>query len=497
MAAKNEEPTRRAFDWLSFAIIVVSACAFLALPIRVLKAGFLPPDDALRYAARAVTGKSWGEIVVLRPEITIDHNAGWNWLQRKIYQVTQWEPRVLVGFSVVLIFGIFAIVPLLWVRRPEMWLASLAALMIVFPYFAQRLFVGRPLWLTSTSTLVLFWLWKEDRPWKLLDKRSLLSVALIALCVWIHGSWYLLGLVPFCFFLSRRWRAGLILTACWLIGSVVGALLTGEPWRYLYESALIPFLALGQNLPLNALVAEFQPFNDGYPAAVILAITLGTRVALGLPLGKLTRDPLLWLAVIGWILGFKVFRFWLDWGLPALALWLAWQLQEFASTNDKFLRAAARGAVTLIATILLFAVVADDRQQRWSQFGNFDAMDARRPEHREWLPETGGILYTVNMSVFYETFFTNPHGDWRYILGYEPTFMPPDDYAVYRELWETLNALKAVQPWVAKMKPADRLVLLGPPNTRPAIPELEWNYVVNHTWVGRKPKQASSEFTPL
>ena len=48
-----------------------------------------------------------GEIVVLRPEITIDHNAGWNWLQRKIYQVTQWEPRVLVGFSVVLIFGSF------------------------------------------------------------------------------------------------------------------------------------------------------------------------------------------------------------------------------------------------------------------------------------------------------------------------------------------------------------------------------------------------------
>ena len=94
------------------------------------------------------------------------------------------------------------------------------------------------------------------------------------------------------------------------------------------------------------------------------------------------------------------------------------------------------------------------------------------------------------MSIFYETFFTNPQGEWRYALGFEPSFMLPDDYSVFRELWETLNAIKALQPWVGKMSPADRLVLLAPENTPPAIPQLEWNYVVKNTWVGRLPRHA-------
>jgi hypothetical protein len=487
---KNEsaEPpeTKITRNWLSIVIIAISVCTFIALPIRLLNAGFLPPDDALRYAARAVTGKTWGEIVVMRPEITIDHNAGWNWIQRRIYQATNWEPKRLVGFSVVLMFAVFSIAPLLWSRRPEMWLAAMTLLMLVFPYFAERLLVGRPLWLTATATLILLWLWKEERAGRIFDKRAIVSSALVALCVWIHGSWYLFVLLPFCFFLSRRWRAGSILTGCWLIGSVIGSIPTGHPWRYLYESALIPFLALGQKLPVNALVGEFQPFSGGYPAAVIVAVILGVRVAWRLPLAKLSREPALWLAVIGWALGFKVFRFWLDWGLPAFALWIAWQLQEFSTASANLSGTTARLGIAGVAAFLLLGIVADDRNQRWSRYGIFEAMDARRPEHREWLPGSGGILYMVNMSVFYETFFTNPRGDWRYILGYEPSFMPPEDYAVYKELWETLNAISAVQPWVAKMKPADRLVLLGPENTRPIIPELEWNYVVSNTWVGRK-----------
>jgi hypothetical protein len=35
---------------------------------------------------------------------------------------------------------------------------------------------------------------------------------------------------------------------------------------------------------------------------------------------------------------------------------------------------------------------------------------------------------------------------------------------------------------------ADRLVLLGGPEIRPAIPELEWAYAATNTWVGRLAK---------
>jgi len=34
------------------------------------------------------------------------------------------------------------------------------------------------------------------------------------------------------------------------------------------------------------------------------------------------------MAVVGWLLGLKMYRFWDDWGLPATTLWLALELQK-------------------------------------------------------------------------------------------------------------------------------------------------------------------------
>jgi hypothetical protein len=429
----------------------------------------------------------------MRPEISIDHNPGWNWLLGTIHRATGWEPKQLVMFSVVSTFAVFAIVPLYWLRRPEGWMASLAILMLVFPYFAERLLVGRPLWLTATATLVLLCLWKEERPKAELRRVCIFSTGVIALCVWIHGSWYLLGMVPFSFFAARRWRAALCLTACWLAGSLGGAVLTGAPWKYLYESALIPFLALNQSAPQNAMAGEFKPYQGGYPALAMVGVIVGLRVVAGLPLKDITRNPMLWLALIGWLLGFKIFRFWLDWGLPALALWMAFEMDDLSKGFKRISDPLGRCAVLGASAILLWGWVGSDKEKRWSRYSEFEALDMQRAEHAAWLPDKGGILYAVNMSVFYETFYTNPHGDWRYALGFEPSFMRPEDYAVYLELWQTLNALKAVQPWVAKMTPADRLVLLGQETTRPAIPKLEWKYLVKDTWIGRVPRASGTE----
>jgi hypothetical protein len=120
-----------------------------------------------------------------------------------------------------------------------------------------------------------------------------------------------------------------------------------------------------------------------------------------------------------------------------------------------------------------------------------ECLDAKRPEDAGWVPDPGGILYSVDLSVFYQTFFTNPHGNWRYAMGFEPTFMRPEDLAVYHEICRTHNAIRACAPWVQKMTPADRLVLRGPPQIYPAIRELEWFYAAPNTWVGRKPRPRS------
>ncbi len=464
---------------------VVVLTALLILPLRILRSGYLPPDDALRHAARAVSGKSWQEILIMRPEITVDHNPGWNFILEWIHRRTGWTPTTLVQLSVVALFIAFALSPFVRLKRPEAWLLAITGVMVIFPYFAARAFVGRPLLLTMGVTLILLSIWTR------LDKTVpgktllLLSSALVALAVWVHGSWYLLVLVPVVFALAQQWHKAFLLFLCWFVGCLVGALPTLQPWAFLSQTLLIPFAALSPSAPVQSLVGEFQPFTGGYPAAILVAVVLLGRRLFKLPQGSPWHDPVLWMAALGFVLGFHVLRFWLDWGLPALALWLARQIEEFLqlkTSQTSWLRLA----YSSLFAVLLIGAVGADHEGRWTQTGNFEALDAARAEQAPWLPDPGGVLYSVDLSVFYETFFRNPHGPWRYVLGFEPSFMRPDDLAVYQELWRTLNAMKATAPWVQRMTPADRLVLHASPKTRPNIPGLQWHYVVKETWVGRR-----------
>ncbi len=89
--------------------------------------------------------------------------------------------------------------------------------------------------------------------------------------------------------------------------------------------------------------------------------------------------------------------------------------------------------------------------------------------------------------VYWVAFFKNPDGDWKYIVGYEPAFMPVDDFKVYHSVHWNLGDAKAYSPWVNKMTSADRLVIRGGRGEAPNIPRLEWNYGVSGIWVGRWP----------
>jgi len=40
----------------------------LFIPLRILGEGYWPRDDALHHAAKAVSGKDWSEILVLRAD---------------------------------------------------------------------------------------------------------------------------------------------------------------------------------------------------------------------------------------------------------------------------------------------------------------------------------------------------------------------------------------------------------------------------------------------
>ena len=71
------QPVRlqRCIPMLVWMIVVLT---IVAIPVKILSHGYLPIDDALRHAAKVVSGKPWPEIMVLADWIKMDHHAGWH-----------------------------------------------------------------------------------------------------------------------------------------------------------------------------------------------------------------------------------------------------------------------------------------------------------------------------------------------------------------------------------------------------------------------------------
>ena len=110
---------------------------------------------------------------------------------------------------------------------------------------------------------------------------------------------------------------------------------------------------------------------------------------------------------------------------------------------------------------MTFLAITNDRGSRWTSNLTQQYLTQDNPDLNGWLPEKGGILYSADMTVFYQTFFKNPNADWRYILGYEPGFMSDEDFSVYHNIMWNFGDAKAYEPWVKKMRPQDRLVIRG------------------------------------
>ncbi len=187
---------------------------------------------------------------------------------------------------------------------------------------------------------------------------------------------------------------------------------------------------------------------------------------------------------MSWVLGFKAVRFMDDWGWPALMVLIAGDMQLLLLTRfaaDSFKRLALTGGLALT----VFMVFTNDIDSRWTQNLTWTYLTPDNKNLTGWLPEKGGIFYTIDMTLFYQTFFKNPNADWRYILGYEPALMSDEDFAVYHKILWNSGDPEAYLPWVNKMRPADRLVIRG--GSPPDIPRLEWYYVPHRIWIGRLP----------
>lgn len=473
--------------YVPLAIWVISILIILLIPLKIVGIGYLPGDDALRHAAKAVSGKSWSEILVLNPVYKMDHEFGWNWLLAKVYDLEHWNAEDLVVFSVVFLFLLVNLAALLWLKRPEAWLITLLA-SIILSDMPQRFMLGRPYLITVASLLTILFLWRA-RPGGALQKSTLLLlVSLGAICTFFHGAWYLWVLPVAAFFLAGEFLWGFALGICWGIGVIIGAALTGHPVQYLVQAVQLAFLAVGAHNTQRTMVEELQPFSGDFLALSAMGGLLVLRSLAKLKSPPLMRDPAFCLAAMCWVLGFKVGRFWQDWGWPAFMVLIAWDLQSFLETrfNPESLK---RLGLTCAVAVAAYMGVTCDVNSRWTSSLTQQYLTEDNPDLKGWMPDKDGIFYTADMSLFYQTFFKNPHGDWRYMLGFEPTWMPKEDFEIYHKILWNNNLAQAYEPWIKQMTPADRLaVRAGGP---PAIPKLEWQTGGGGIWIGRLPRTNS------
>ncbi len=465
------------------AVWLMVAAVLLLIPMKIIGYGYLPGDDALRHCAKAVSGKPWPEILVVGDTFKFDHNLGWHALLGAVHRVTNWDAEGLVIFSVVALFFVVNAAMLPWLKRPEAWLVALLAAMIVSD-LPQRFMLGRPFILTTTVLMSILFASQNAKPGL---KIFALFTAMIGACTFFHGVWYLWALPIAAFIFAGQFRWAALLASAWLTGVFCSALLTGHPAEYFLAAFDMMRFSIGKHATSRTMVTEFQPFGGDILAVIILGAVVALRLWTKAATPAFARNPAFWLVCGCWMLGFRVSRFWEDWGWPALMVLIAMEVQflllaNFAADSLRRLLLAA------ILTVAAFFAVTSDLNSRWTQSLTWTFLTPDVPELAGWMPDAGGILYSADMGVFYQTFFKNPHGNWRYQLGYEPSLMPADDFETYEKiLWNNGDA-KAYAPWVEKMKPADRLVIHGNGGQRPNIPQLEWNYGVSGMWVGRTPR---------
>jgi len=472
--------------YVPLAVWAIVILVILAIPLKIISYGYLPPDDALRHAAKAVSGKPWPDILVVGDIFKVDHNFGWHFLLRQTYLWTKCDTEGLVMFSVVLLFLFVGGSALPWLKRPEAWLIALTVAALTSDLLF-RFLIGRPFLLTISALLTILFFWQAHGSSPPKWWTMVWMAVLIAICTFVHGVWYLWALPVAAFFLAGQFRWGVTLATSWLAGGFLGASLTGHPFDALAQAVEMAHRAFAMHATARTLVSEFRPSSGEVFALIILGGLLILRQLAGLNARPLTANPVFWLACTSWVLSFIAVRFTEDWGWPALLVLITGDLQLLLQARfaaDSFKRLALTGGLAAMT----FLVITNDSGSRWTSNLTQQYLTPDDPDLNGWMPGNNGIFYSADMYLFYQTFYKNPNADWRYILGYEPALMPAEDFKVYHKVLWNFGDIKAYAPWVKKMRPEDRLVICGGRSNPPNIPQLEWNYGVSGIWIGRLPR---------
>jgi hypothetical protein len=466
-------------------LLVLALALFLLVPAKVVSYGYLPIDDALRHSAYAVTDRTWGDIMLLNPRLSPDNDgqAGWHSFLRLVHRTTGWSPIQLVDFSVIVAFIVFAMSGLIASGNPPAWLLACAVMAVIEPAIFLKLLLGRPLFLTMAAVVVLNFIWSRGNAWSSM-KEGVIVFCVLAVDITAHSSaWYLWAIAIAPLTLCQRWRSLRIFLVAWVAAVGVACLVNG-----LWNGLITPIMGLWLGfLQANTfgtnLVSELQPSGAPWIGLLVPALIIAIRAFRGLPV----RDQLMtvdaWFVIVAWTLGLYVGRFWVEWGLPALAVWIT---RQAAATLD----ITARGMRRTNETLLVFGLVAAvfyvsltvDLRGRYTNVLRHPMLWAGAEEIEGELPEEGGILYSTDMSAFYILFQRFPEAKFKYALAMEPGSMRPEDQKVLRSVQST-GKLEEYKPWFQKMQPKDRILIYQ--STKPEWEGIEFRKFFSG-WMGRK-----------
>lgn len=274
-----------------------------------------------------------------------------------------------------------------------------------------------------------------------------------------------------------------------IIAILLGACLTGYPFLFLKQTLMHGFNALTQIPRQYMLVPEFR-VGAGIPILVIAVILIiFQRMIRNDSDSEVIDNPVFIMAVSGYVLQFAMVRFWFDLGFPALSIWIATEMDEMLKKNsDAF--SWKRVGIVMFLCVTLYLYVTGDYKDRWSTEPDKKYISSEYPADREWMPEPGGIVYNLEMHVFYKSFYKNPNAPWRYVLGFEPAMMTDENLNVYKNVLLAPN-LDSLQPYIKKMTHRDRMVTMRKLTDKPDTPGLDWHYMPNNgIWIGKRMKKS-------
>ncbi|MFO7937618.1 MAG: hypothetical protein R6V06_08445 [Kiritimatiellia bacterium] len=475
-------------------ILLTCFLTLFIIPLKILSYGYLPGDDAMRHAGKVLSNLSWNQILVSAYPIP-DVHIGWHQFLSFFHSMFGCNADDLVAIAIIILFLCVALPLLFLFRRPESWIAGL---ILCYNLIGNeyRFLLGRPYVAYVAVIMAALVLRKKlnqkDTCWKTV---ILLTIGM-AVSVWWRTMWFLYLLPIATFLMARQWRAALRLSGMLVVSTLFMAAASGQP-SLIFKSLMLAFEVMGSSDYTTQLVTELQPLP---PRIGIILIPVLIIISIKFRKGNIKHfvdSPVFYLFVLSWCLGYSSQRWWIDFGAPAILVMVCEETDALLSGKSNTLTpwfSLARGGTALIACAILYLAMTGDLNSRWTSALHNEYVDTTDHSIQKGLPGQEGIIYSPNMSVFYQTFFAHPNAGWRYILGYEAAFMPPDDFRIFRNIQWNNGAWKAFDPWIDKMRSQDRLWIMkavGAPH--PGIDSLEWTRITSRIWSGRKTGQSTEK----